>query len=49
MRARIPRGNCRTRDEGPSDLFADVWLEIRGDDLEKGHRRSFYGDYRMLG
>ena len=28
MRVRIPRRNCRTRDEGLLDLFADVWQEI---------------------
>ena len=28
MRVRVPRGNCRTRDEGASDLFTDVWQEI---------------------
>ena len=37
-RARIVRGNCRTRDEGPSDLFTDVWQEIWNNDLEKEHK-----------
>ena len=44
MRARVPRGNCRTRDEAPSDLFADVWQEISDDDLEKAHSRNFYNE-----
>ena len=34
-RARMLRGNYRRGDEGPSDLFVDVWQEIWEDDLEK--------------
>ena len=44
MKARIPRRNYRNRDEGPLDRFADVWQEIWEDDLEKEHRRKFYGE-----
>ena len=43
MRARIPWGNCRTRGEGPSDLFADVWQEIWEDDVKKAHKKNLYG------
>ena len=44
MRARVIRGNCRRGDEGPSNLFSDVWQEIWEDDLEEEHKRNFYSD-----
>ena len=44
MRARMVIGNCSKGDEGPSDLFVEVWWEMWEDDLEKEHRRNFYCD-----
>ena len=44
MRARVVRGNCRRGDEGPSDLFSDVWQEIWEDKLEEEHKKNFYRD-----
>ena len=41
-KARIVKGNCRRGDEGPSNLFVDVWHEIWEDDLEKAHKKKFY-------
>ena len=28
MRSQIPKTNCKWKDEGPSDLNADVWPEV---------------------
>ena len=49
MRARMVRGNCRTRDEGPLDLFKDVWQEFWEDDLGKEHKRNFYSKQSKKG
>ena len=43
MRARIPKGNDRTRGEGPSDLVAGVWPEIWQGDIEREYKRNFCG------
>ena len=44
IRARVVRGNYRRADEGPLDLFTDAWQKIWEDDLEKEHKKNFYGD-----
>ena len=44
MRERFIRGNWRRVDEGPSNLFSNVWQEIWEDDLEEKHKRNFYRD-----
>ena len=41
-RVTAPRENCRTRDKGSLEVFADVWQEIYEDDLEKENKRNFY-------
>ena len=48
MRIRAVRGDYRRGDEGPLDLFADVWQEIWEDDLEKEHKKNFYSDQGHL-